>query len=313
MYGHREILLSSAINAGFKIDETSILVGGLLHGWAFDPSIWRVRKSSFRKAPRYVWHKKFQEKLSISSKTVAIGSPWLYLLRELGIEKHSTVELQNNELKDVLIFPGHNLLYTSKDISKQVANFKQLVGSRSATVCLYWLDYLDPITSKTFVDAGFEVVCMGFTPRGRFGYSPKGGRVTFLPRLLELFAGHRLILADELGSGVIYAASIGKAILLCPDSHSNEIQSELAGIMGTHQDFYATADAWLEDHEPALWKTGQLSRRLVEIAWEELGEESLLSNEEMSTLPWISSEIPRTLIAEYRDSISNLKSKIVTL
>jgi len=313
MYGHREILLSSAINAEFKVDETSILVGGLLHGWAFDPSIWRVRKSNFRKAPRYVWHKKFQEKLPSSSKTVAIGSPWLYLLRELGIEKHSTVQLQNSELKDVLIFPGHNLLYTSKNISRQVAKYKELVGSRSATVCLYWLDYLDPITSKTFVDAGFDVVCMGFTPRGKFGYSPKGGRVTFLPRLLELFAGHKLILADELGSGVFYAASIGKNILLCPDSHSDEIQSELAGIMGTHQDFYATADAWLVDHEPALWKTGQFSRRLVEIAWEELGEESLLSNGDLNTLPWVSSEIPRTLISEYRDSISNLKSKIVIL
>ena len=137
--------------------------------------------------------------------------------------------------------------------------------------------------------------------------------MTFLPRLLELFAGHQLILADELGSGVIYAASIGKGILLCPDSHSNEIQSKLAGIMGTHQDFYATADAWLEDHEPALWNSGELSRRLVEISWEELGEESLLSNEDLNTLPWTSSEIPRTLIAEYRDSISNLKSKIIIL
>jgi len=311
MYGHREILLSSALCANSSLSKSSILAGGLLHGWAFDPSIWRVRKGNLQRAPRYVWHRKFQEKLPNSTGNIAIGSPWLYLLRELGIEKHSQVRLLNNIPIDVLIFPGHNLLYTSKDITQQVSKYKDLVGSRQATVCLYWLDFLDYLTHQSFIDAGFKVVCIGYTPRGKYGYSSKGGRVTFLPRLLELFAGHDLVLADELGSGVIYAASIGKDILLCPDSQSRAIQSDLAEIMGINGEFYLTADDWLENHEPYLWKSGKSTPRLVQIAWEELGESSLLSNQELTTLSWVTSEIPSTLIEDFMQHVTKLKSRII--
>jgi len=313
MYGHREILLSSALNADPKLDKSSIISGGLLHGWAFDPSIWRVRKSNLLRAPRFVWHRKFEEKLTQSTRNVAIGAPWLYLLRELGINKHAKVRLVDREPTDVLIFPGHNLLYTSKKVYSQASRYRELVGSRSATVCLYWLDFLDPVTHQSFVNAGFKVVCIGYTPRGKYGYSSKGGRVTFLPRLLELFASHDLVLADELGSGVFYAASLGKGIQLCPDSHSNKIQSELATIMGRSEGFYVTADEWLNDHEPNLWKTGISTPKLIEIVWEELGETSLLTNEELALLPWRFSELPTDLIEQYRAKITDLKSSLLII
>jgi len=311
MYGHREVLLSSAINSDMRLDKSSLIIGGILHGWAFDPSIWRVRKLNLQRAPRFVWHRKFEEKLPASTGNIAIGAPWLYLLRQLGIVKHSRVLLAGREQTDVLVFPGHNLLYTSKDIYRQVSKYREIVGSRTATVCLYWLDFLDPSTYQSFVDAGFKVVSIGYTPRGKFGYSSKGGRVTFLPRLLELFASHDLILADELGSGVIYAASLGKNIQLCPDSHSNDIQIELASIMGKGDGFYLTADDWLENHDPELWKSGKSSPKLIEIAWEELGEASLLSDEDLAALPWSSSEIPTGLIEEYRSKIAELRSKLI--
>jgi hypothetical protein len=313
MYGHREILLSSAIKGNLGLNESSILVGGLMHGWSFHPSVWRVRKSNLQQAPRYVWNRKFEEELTVSTGNIAIGAPWLYLLKELGIRKHSKVLLANKEQTDVLIFPGHNLIYTSKEISRQVSKYKEIVGTRTATVCLFWLDFLDPSTRQSFVDADFHVVCIGFTPRGKYGYSSKGGRVTFLPRLLELFASHELILADELGSGVIYAASLGKKIQLCPDSHSKEIQNELAAIVSRHEGFYVTADAWLDDHEPELWKSGVSNPKLVEIAWEELGESSLLSEEDLASLPWRPSEIPTDLIKEYTTKIVELKSKIIII
>lgn len=311
MYGHREILLASAINSNPNLDKSSLLIGGILHGWAFDPSVWRVRKSNLQRAPRFVWHRKFEEKLPTSTGNVAIGAPWLYLLRQLGIVKHSKVFLEGREQKEVLVFPGHNLLYTSKDIFHQVSKYREIIGSRTATVCLYWLDFLDPLTYRTFVDAGFNVVCIGYTPRGKFGYSSKGGRVTFLPRLLELFVSHELVLADELGSGVIYAASLGKNIELCPDSHSSDIQFQLSSIMGKGEGFYLTADEWLENHDPDLWKSGKSSAKLIEIAWEELGETSLLSDEELASLPWSESEIPEELFAEYRSKITELKSKLI--
>ena len=311
MYGHREILLSSAINSDASLDKSSLIIGGILHGWAFDPSIWRVRKSNLQRAPRYVWHRKFEEKLPASTGNKAIGAPWLYLLRQLGIVKHAKVSQVGREQTDVLVFPGHNLLYTSKDIYRQVSKYREIVGSRTATVCLYWLDFLDPTTYQSFADAGFNVVCIGYTPRGKFGYSSKGGRVTFLPRLLELFVSHDLILADELGSGVIYAASLGKNIQFCPDAHSSDIQIELASIMGKGDGFYLTADEWLENHDPELWKSGKPSPKLVEIAWEELGETSLLSDEELALLPWSDSEIPVGLFEEYTSKITELKSKLI--
>jgi hypothetical protein len=50
---------------------------------------------------------------------------------------------------------------------------------------------------------------------------------------------------------------------------------------------------------------------LIEIAWEELGETSLLSDEELALLPWSDSEIPDGLFEEYKSKITELKSKLI--
>ena len=81
--------------------------------------------------------------------------------------------------------------------------------------------------------------------------------------------------------------------------------------MGKGDGFYLTADEWLENHDPELWKSGKPSPKLVEIAWEELGETSLLSDEELALLPWSDSEIPVGLFEEYTSKITELKSKLI--
>jgi hypothetical protein len=311
MYGHREILLAYANSESQEVSPRSILHAGLTHGWGFDAGIWRMRNRNLTRAPRYEWNKKFEDLLPKKFKNEAIGSPWLYLLLQLGALKTTNVRHLERKRKKFLIMPGHNLLFTSKAIGAQAQMYFEATKGEPSTVCLFWLDFCDAPTRKAYEKLGFQVECMGFIPRGSSASSILGGRVTFLPSLFELMISHDELLTDELGSGVFYAASLGLPIHFLKDSEAEKLQSSMSHLMNTdYPGFYATSNDWLEDHSPHLWGSGLNIDLLKDMAWNELGEESLRDFKGVKNLTWHESTVSTESYDLFIQVLNNLKSKI---
>lgn len=311
MYGHREILLAYANSESEVISPTSILHAGLTHGWGFDAGIWKMRNRNLSRAPRYEWNSKFEDLLPKKFKNKAIGSPWLYLLLQLGASPNTQVEHLAKEKKKYLIMPGHNLLFTSKSIGTQAEMYYEATQGQPSTVCLFWLDFCNAPTRKAYEKLGFEVECMGYIPRGNSASSMMGGRISFLPSLFELMISHEELLSDELGSGIFYAASMGLPIHFLIDSEAEKLQQSMSHLMNTdYPGFYATSSAWLQDHSPELWGYGDNTELLRKLAWGELGEDSLRDFQGIQNLNWKESNVSPDSYFRFINILNKLKSEI---
>ena len=71
-----------------KLSHNSIIEGSIDHSWAYDENLWKLRKRNLRQANRYVWNERQENLLAKLARTTAVGSPWLYMLDNLGLSKN---------------------------------------------------------------------------------------------------------------------------------------------------------------------------------------------------------------------------------
>lgn len=215
-YGHREILLKYC-----GIDFSAQLLGTLQHGvlgykqveeW-LSPRYFGGRKSFY-----WVYSHESQKmgRAQGHKNVVAIGAPWLYLRK--SVDSSLTGKLKQDR---VLIMPSHSqAVYVSKAVEfekkRQAKAFREVVGSRNATVCLHAIDFCDPELLEAYMDEGFDVICIGsssFSP----AWTESGNRIGSLGKLMRLMGAHSHMLTNSYGSHLFYAIDMGMSIGIYPE------------------------------------------------------------------------------------------------
>ena len=311
MYGHREVLLHELVKTGNIKDGNFMLHAGLQHGWLSEEGVWRVRNRNLKKCPRYVWNMRWETHLPSNTFNVAIGSPWLYFLRSVGFTKEFA-NWKKLTKKKFLVFPGHSGLSLPKNQVAQATYFSKIADPTNSTVCLFWLDFCNPTIRESFEEQGFEVKCVGFgSARERDAKFIEGGRTNYFVNLLKLFLTHEIIVTDEISSGQLYAIAVGLKLIYAPNQESFKFSNEvIKTVKSTNPLFQKTSHEWVEKFAPGFLATKNVPESFVELAWEELGQESLLSVQELLSLNWIemdSSHNLDTYLLDYSRSLSNLK------
>jgi hypothetical protein len=122
----------------------------------------------------------------------------------------------------ILFFPVHGNEYSQQNPKSQIALFNEKYKSEEATVCLYWVEYINPDIYSLYKQAGFNIVCAGFSGQmehtglgysaRRLAGSPIGGRPNFLLQIIAMITTHDKIVFGGLGTALFYARYLGKPI-----------------------------------------------------------------------------------------------------
>ena len=310
MYGHRESLLHELVKDGYLADGHFMLEAGLQHGWLSEAGIWRVRNRRLVKSPRYVWNSRWQTHLAKETFNIAIGAPWLYFLRSIGFNKENSYQNRTTS-KKFLVFPGHSGLSLPKNQIRQAKYFSEIADPLDSTVCLFWLDFCNPAIREAFEDRGYVVKCVGFgsARQGDARFSG-GGRVNYFVNLLDLFLTHEIIVTDEISSGQLYALTLGVKLMYVPNEESfNFMNRALKTVVSTNPFFQKSHHEWVEKFAPDFLSTKNNPKSFCELAWKELGEDSLLSNEQLLELIWIKMDPKYDLnqyLVEYKESLNSI-------
>jgi len=217
LYGHREILMSYA-----NLDDDQMLKGSIEHGWALDAG-YGIPKFPRGRYLSVSWCRERMERAQIDHpQTVAMGAPFIYAVEQV---KESLREFKESGLKrkrNIIFFPVHGNEFSQQNPDSQIKLFTEKYDPQFATVCLYWVEYVNPDVYSKYAQAGFEIVCTGFSGQMEhtgLGYSarklagsPIGGRPTFLLQTIKFLTTHDLVVMGGLGSVTFYAAYLRKKI-----------------------------------------------------------------------------------------------------
>jgi len=79
---------------------------------------------------------------------------------------------------------------------------------------------VNPSIRKYYEAFGCELQCVGYrgSAGGESPWSPTGGRLTFLPNLLDLMLSHDSVAVEETTTTFWYAVSLKKQIIIVPPS-----------------------------------------------------------------------------------------------
>lgn len=305
LYGHREVLLNySSLSAYNSHYSNYILEAGLQHGWSADSNVWRLRGKDFQFKPRYVWNKRHETGQNKMQNNVAIGAPWLYLVKN----SLNQIKAKVKENKDsALIFPSHSVISHPKNIKAQVEHFNLIVKNyRNKSVCLYWVDFVNPKVRYEFEKYDYKILCAGYgNPRGIYPYMNECGRASYLLRLLEIFERFDTIITDEIQSGVFYALSIGLKLIYAPDLIANQhVSFEKSLVDNNLPSFYDSSQEWVNFVAPEILTSSNHPRTFQALALDELGYESILSVDQVKNLPWKPSDIPSEIFKDFQNDYS---------
>ena len=280
-----EILLSEQFNFGNRevlivcnnLNRESLFLSSVQHGWYPENQTRPIPgiKSKFGvQYPYLTWSTRFRDLLKSEgySKIFAIGSPWSHLLRNLRIDPR-VMKVSNEEKKRLLFFPRHSAPGITIEHNIKLDQVAKVAGASEITVCLFWLDFIDPAIRDFYEKYGCKLVCVGY--RGSSGFetpwAPIGGRTLFLPRILDLMESHDLIAVDEVSTSFWYALSLRKKVIITSDLENFDWWGEGAKIK-----LRASNLEWLDLVSPNLNNLGIMKlinpdEDLVEIALAELG------------------------------------------
>jgi hypothetical protein len=314
LYGHREILLYFLLKNNINISSKAFLEGGLEHGWTPDDEFWRVRRRNLTRAPRYVWQRQQTLIDNPGNYQELIGAPWLYLLKSIGVEKGSRVELpiKNNRIN--LIVPFHSEGLCLKDIGTQALHYSKIVDPRESTICLFWLDFCDPTIRKTYNDLGFQIDCVGYNYRHHNSYKIGSQRTFFLLRLLKMIAHHRNYLSDDYSTSLWYAASLGKTVLVSQDEIAKNFTKQLMdNNPQAKYDFSNSRKAWVESNHPETLSLPTSGKAINELAWKALGGNYLLKPDQLYNLNWQMSEMIPDHMQDFSSEVEEISAQIKIL
>jgi hypothetical protein len=288
MYGHREILLSYAKKDIPGINPSSLLIGGLAHGWAPDEQSWKVRKRNLRIAPRYMWNVRSESILNNKLLNIAIGAPWIYLLNLLELKPGFKVRhVGKNSERPNLLMLTHNVLSTNKDIERQARFYDELCDGKTTTVCLFWLDFCNRKIYQAFEKRGFRIECAGYPKTFDGTYQQHPGRVEFLPNLLEIMSKHENYFTDECTTSLFYAATLGLKIEIRPDLVALDFQNDWKlRYGGDNKKFFNSGHDWMMNYYPETLLGSASLSAINSMGWSELGFDSILSPLGVADLAW---------------------------
>lgn len=311
MYGHREILINYMLSNGCDISQSSYLQGGLAHGWAPNFEIWRLRKKNFQRANRYVWKGPNFSPEKVIYEQIPIGAPWLYLLMTLGIKPGEKIELPIRNNRKNLIMPFHSEGTRLKKIDEQAQFFSSIADPKESTVCLFWLDYCDPVNRKAYSDLGFSLECVGFPNRITNSFQIGSPRTFFLIHLLSLMLEHRNFITDNPSTALFYAASLGKDVIVSQDSVAKDFGVFFDSlIQKVDAKDIGSISEWLEKNYQFASSRDNGLGSLNILAWEELGFKHIKKPRELLNLDWkINSRIPDH-IKDFSEMLDKTFSKI---
>lgn len=276
-YGQREILLKYC-----GLDFSTQLLGNLQHGvFGNNQAIdFRTpRYSSGRKSAFWVYSKE-SEILGRSlgyDKVTAIGAPWLYLRDSVDENLERAFER-----KGILVMPAHTTstifsLSTKSEKRERAVAFRQIIGTKEATVCLHATDYCDPETTQSFIEEGFTVTCIGnssLVPR----WSQAGNRVRSLFTLMRLMESHESLMTDDFGTHLFYAIDMGMRVGIFPELRNKlQLGNISTGILGYNDAAQVMHDlAFIKSSMPDAINNFTDSTKFLGLANEKLGRDAVL-------------------------------------
>lgn len=233
-YG-KEILLADQFNFGNReiivrthnLSLGTLFLGRLQHGWIPSHevrSLKKIRNCLFQQYPVFVWSSRQQIKYRQDGhkKVFAVGAPWAHLLKFKGIDPIKSLEIAENKpglnASDwtMLFFPAHSIQGGSNAHATKIDILLAKSGVRSVTVCLFWLDFIDPDVRGYYERLGCSVECVGY--KGATGFespwSPVGGRVDFIENLFSLIGRFDVVAIEEISTTFFYALSLSKHVYL---------------------------------------------------------------------------------------------------
>ena len=214
LYGHREILCSYA-NLGDK----AMIKGSVEHGWAMDSGL-GIPRIPFGRYLHLSWSSERVARSQVNHpKTIAIGAPFIYA-HEIVKGKINTFKGEEfTGRRKILFFPVHGE-FSQQNASSQINLFKEKYDPKDATACLYWVEFVNPQIYGAYNQAGFQVVCAGFSGQmehtglgytaRRLAGSPIGGRPIFILRTIALLSQYESLVMGGLGSQCFYAAYMNR-------------------------------------------------------------------------------------------------------
>jgi hypothetical protein len=220
-----EVLLGEQFNFGNRevyfaangISGDSIFAASLQHGWATHRTEPPIKTRLFGRYPTLVWSKRIADEMASrrSDKSIAIGSPWAHLIRACGVD----LEIRNgatNRRRKLLYCPSHSTPDSLANIETNIEKLRREFKDADVTVCLFWLDFVSPDNRAYFENLGCKVVCVGSRGSAALDtpWSPVGGRVLFMPKLMELILQSDIIGVASVVSPLWYALSLGKTVYI---------------------------------------------------------------------------------------------------
>lgn len=194
-YGHLAILAREC-----DLPSPLFLNGHLQHGWNGTDGFERFTGNKMR-AKKFVWSRRVENEILRRSgrNTVAIGSPWLYLLRA------QKVELGNHSgSSGVIAYPDHSQPWAKlNDIHHEYADYlKKTYGA--STVSLHWSDFSDIKIRQAYVNFGHTTVSNGVGTPWLENFDSN-----YLLNQLSILNQHRILVSNVVTTAAFYAMSLG--------------------------------------------------------------------------------------------------------
>ena len=224
-FGMREVLLLSN-----EIDKTALFKGQFIHGdfSSAQKEYWSTARDRAGRAYPILFWSEVQKEFFVRNKItrqrkIVIGAPFCHLTKFLSNIGYPAVRIKRR----LLYFPSHShmgirLSTLNEDLFRsQVKIFRDFgFDPTETTVCLFWLDYIDPEIRQHYLRLGFEVTCVGYKGNQvqESPSSDQGGRVTFLLELYDLIQSHETIITDSLDTSFLYAALLSKSVIYLSDT-----------------------------------------------------------------------------------------------
>jgi hypothetical protein len=240
LYGHREILINFA-----NLNAKSMIKGSVEHGWALDSGR-GIRKITGGRHLYLAWsHARISRSEIFDKTTVAIGAPFIYAHKEVESSLQKFLDKYGSQESRILFFPVHGNEFSQQNPESQISLFRDKYDPREASVCLYWVEFINPAIYNLYKEAGFKILCAGFSGQmehtglgysaRRLAGSPIGGRPKFILNIIAIMAAHSKIVFGGLGSATFYAGFMRKNIELFPDYLTTtylDMDSELGSSFG---------------------------------------------------------------------------------
>jgi hypothetical protein len=323
-YGHREILCVYG-----ESDPRAILKGSMEHGWSALGPGRGIPKLPFGRYPHFAWNSIQISEYGPYPKNVrAIGAPFLYLHRLVLDKLENAKDFNISNANRTLFFPMHGTEDSTPQYDQQIEEFRKLYDPTNSTVCLFWTEFSNPRVVNAYVNAGFAVTCAGFSgvsDRNGLGVSSRyhagstiGGRHLFLLNILSLLNSFGNVVLGGLTTAGLYAAHLGKAPKLLPNSLSVKVEfshlhalAPLSEMDRVYPNYKYIADRVSTSVDQLDFSSDEFKR----FAGQQLGLQDMINQASMSTLfdgakLLIASSIPTN---QLKNAIENFESHSVSV